>query len=84
MGTNILPAATLSDISDSEAERLVEDANGFAQVFPEHKYHIVELLQGKHHIFGMAGDGANDAPALKKSRCRNCRCWRHGCSEIGG
>jgi H+-transporting ATPase len=67
MGTNILPAATLSDKSDSEAERLVEDANGFAQVFPEHKFHIVELLQGKQHIVGMTGDGVNDAPALKKA-----------------
>jgi hypothetical protein len=66
MGTNILPAATLSDKSDSEAERLVEDADGFAQVFPEHKYRIVEFLQKKQHIVGMTGDGVNDAPALKK------------------
>ena len=68
LGTNILPATKLLEIkSDSEAERLVEDADGFAQVFPEHKYHIVELLQGKQHIVGMTGDGVNDAPALKKA-----------------
>ena len=68
LGTNILPAAKLLEIkSDSEAERLIEDADGFAQVFPEHKFHIVELLQGKQHIVGMTGDGVNDAPALKKA-----------------
>jgi H+-transporting ATPase len=40
LDTNIMPAATLLDKSDSEAERMIEDATGFAQVFPEHKFHI--------------------------------------------
>jgi H+-transporting ATPase len=67
LGTNIVPADTLVDKSESEAERIVEEADGFAQVFPEHKYRIVELLQKKQHIVGMTGDGVNDAPALKKA-----------------
>jgi H+-transporting ATPase len=62
----VLPAAFL-DRPDSEAQRVVEEAEGFAEVFPEHKYRIVQLLQSKGRIVGMTGDGVNDAPALKKA-----------------
>jgi H+-transporting ATPase len=51
----------------SAVARQVEEADGFAQVFPEHKFHIVEALQSRGHIVGMTGDGANDAPALKQA-----------------
>ena len=67
LGANIVPSDRLENKSDREAAKVVEDADGFAQVFPEHKYHIVELLQNKDHIVGMTGDGVNDAPALKKA-----------------
>lgn len=67
IGKNILEAGALDGLSESQAIELVEKANGFSQVFPEHKYRIVELLQKDHHIVGMTGDGVNDAPALKKA-----------------
>jgi H+-transporting ATPase len=67
LDTSIMPASSFLDKGDSEAQRLVDGADGFAQVFPEHKYHIVELLQSEGHIVGMTGDGVNDAPALKKA-----------------
>jgi H+-transporting ATPase len=64
---NILEATAFLDKPDKEAGEIVEKADGFAQVFPEHKYRIVELLQEKKHIVGMTGDGVNDSPALKKA-----------------
>ncbi|XP_058086177.1 plasma membrane ATPase 1-like isoform X3 [Magnolia sinica] len=73
MGTNMYPSSSLLGDSKDESvsalpvDELIEKADGFAGVFPEHKYEIVKKLQARNHICGMTGDGVNDAPALKKA-----------------
>ncbi|TFK50282.1 plasma-membrane proton-e [Heliocybe sulcata] len=71
LGTNVYDSQRLmtGGMSGSDVHDFVESADGFAEVAPEHKYQVVEMLQNRGHLTAMTGDGVNDAPSLKKADC---------------
>ena len=52
---------------DSATSDLLAGVDGYAEVFPEDKYVVVQRLQKAGHVTGMTGDGVNDAPALRQA-----------------
>ncbi|HKJ88386.1 MAG TPA: HAD-IC family P-type ATPase, partial [Gammaproteobacteria bacterium] len=77
LGTNLREASELFGKADLETQESGEldwsihdeviNADGFAEVTPEHKYAIIRHFQAANRIVGMTGDGVNDAPALRQA-----------------
>jgi H+-transporting ATPase len=70
MPTNILDTSIFNEAPPPGVDmaQLVYETDGFAQVFPEHKFEIVRQLQSLDKVVGMTGDGVNDAPALAQAQ----------------
>ena len=67
IGENIFPISVLLEASEEEKLKIIQNSDGFAEVYPENKFDIIKTLQNAGHVVGMTGDGVNDSPALKQA-----------------
>jgi len=67
LGTNILSSTQLAvgpNNPPNVRDKLIREADGFAQVLPTDKMDVVLTLQNYGMVVGFSGDGVNDVPAL--------------------
>jgi H+-transporting ATPase len=67
IGDRIYRISDLASLAQTEQERILEEYDGFAEIYPQDKFRVVKLLQAGGHMVGMTGDGVNDSPALKQA-----------------
>ncbi|MGB8707663.1 MAG: plasma-membrane proton-efflux P-type ATPase [Dehalococcoidia bacterium] len=67
IGNKIIRMEEFRKMDEAEQAKMIEESDGFAEIYPEDKYRIVKLFQSRGHMVGMTGDGVNDAPALKQA-----------------
>ena len=63
----VISGAEFGAMSDEEALAKIDDIGVIARVSPQHKARLVDVLRKQGQIVAMTGDGANDAPAVKKA-----------------
>jgi calcium-translocating P-type ATPase len=62
-----LTGSEIDGLDDAGLAACVDDVDVYARTSPEHKLRLVRALQARGRIVAMTGDGANDAPALKRA-----------------
>ena len=67
IGDKIYRMSDLGSLGQTDQAKILEEYDGFAEIYPEDKYRVVKLLQSRGHMVGMTGDGVNDSPALKQA-----------------
>jgi H+-transporting ATPase len=67
LGIHIITISDLKSSTPDDLSKRIGESNGFAEIYPEDKFLIVQNLQKGKHIVGMTGDGVNDAPALRQA-----------------
>jgi H+-transporting ATPase len=67
IGDKIYRVPNFVSLTEEEQAKIVDEYDGFAEIYPEDKYRIVKLLQSYGQMVGMTGDGVNDSPALKQA-----------------
>ncbi|MFJ5559331.1 cation-translocating P-type ATPase [Streptomyces sp. NPDC093250] len=64
-GTHVVTGDELVAMGRADRVRALHGAGVVARVAPEQKLHVVEALQQAGRVVAMAGDGANDAAAIR-------------------
>ncbi|MEU1426983.1 cation-translocating P-type ATPase [Nocardia sp. NPDC005746] len=63
----VTTGADLDELDEQGQAELIENSAVFARVSPHHKVRIVTALQHSGHVVAMAGDGGNDAAAIRSA-----------------